>query len=388
MRIRMPGAARAYLAEPAVPEPPARVWRDWLIAGATVVASVLEAALRGDAAWTGLPWGWRAASLAVAVAVMPAALLNRRTRPLGSMLLGFGAGLGLGAAMSLSGRGFGGLTSQIVVLVVPYALFRWGSGRAGAIGALVMAVAVVIGNLTDPASGPSEWIGGAIVLALPALAGLLVRYRSVARERALAEARAGERADLARDLHDTIAHHVSAIAVQAQAGQAVADPERARAVLAAIEREAAAALAEMRTVVGTLRNGGGADLTPQRGIGDLNRLAGTGGPLTVDVDVRTDVGPIGQPVSAAIFRIAQESVTNAARHARGATRVVVRLEAAGSAVHLTVGDDGHTAEVGTPGFGLIGMAERAQLLGGELVAGPRSSGNGWEVSARLPRGAA
>src|SRR5690606_35765552 len=142
--------------------------------------------------------------------------------------------------------------------------------------------------------------------------------------------RTGERADLARDLHDTIAHHVSAIAVQAQAGQAVADPERARDVLAAIEREAAAALAEMRTVVGTLRNGDGAELTPQRGIGDLGRLAGTGGALAVDVDVGTDVGPIGQPVSAAIFRIAQESITTATRHARGATRVVVRVEPAGS----------------------------------------------------------
>jgi signal transduction histidine kinase len=117
-------------------------------------------------------------------------------------------------------------------------------------------------------------------------------------------------------------------------------------------------------------------------------LAGTGGALAVDVDVGTDVGPIGQPVSAAIFRIAQESITNATRHARGATRVVVRVEPAGSSVHLTVGDDGHTAEVGTPGFGLIGMAERAHLLGGELVAGPRSGGRGWEVSALLPRGVA
>ena len=384
----MPGAVRAYLAEPAVPDPPRRVWRDWALVGATVVASVLEATLRRDAAWAGLPWGWQLASLAVAVTVMPAALLNRRTRPLASTLIGFGVALGVGAAMSLDGHGSAGLTSQAVVLVVPYALFRWGSGRAGAIGVAVMAAAAVIGNLTDPTTGPSEWIGGTIVLALPALAGLLVRYRSVAQERALAEARTGERADLARDLHDTIAHHVSAIVVQAQAGQAVADPERARAVLAAIEGEAAAALAEMRTVVGTLRNGDGADLTPQRGVGDLDRLAGTDGSLAVDVDVRTDLGPIGQPVSAAIFRIAQESVTNATRHARGATRVVVRVEPDGSSVRLTVGDDGRAAEAGPPGFGLIGMAERAQLLGGELVAGPRSGGRGWEVSALLPRGVA
>src|SRR5690606_27972061 len=122
----------------------------------------------------GLPWGWQLTSLAIAVTVMPAALLNRRTRPLASTLIGFGVALGVGAAMSLDGHGSAGLTTQAVVLVVPYALFRWGSGRAGAIGVGVMAAAAVIGNLTDPTTGPSEWIGGTIVLALPALAGLLV----------------------------------------------------------------------------------------------------------------------------------------------------------------------------------------------------------------------
>jgi signal transduction histidine kinase len=187
---------------------------------------------------------------------------------------------------------------------------------------------------------------------------------------------------------------VSAIAIQAQAGRAVAatDPALAVEALAVIEAEASRTLYEMRTMVRVLRHGEvgdgeAADYAPQRGISDLDELTRMS-PLVqvaVHVDGGGDLSGLPQPVEVAVYRICQESVTNAIRHALHATRVSVEVTGDVGVVRLRVHDDGEAARPATSvGYGLLGMAERAKLLGGACQAGPDPVG-GWTVEATLPR---
>ena len=382
-------SVRAYLAEPAVPDPPARVWRDWAVVGAVIVTAVLETLLRHDAKFTDLPVGWRIASLVACLASIPLAILIRRTRPLAALLLAFGVILGFGAVARIVEGASGGLNTGAVALVMVYALYRWGSGRDGAFGAGVLLVALVVGNLLD-ASSVGDVIGGGVVLVLPVLIGWNVRSRELARTRMVTEARANERVTLARELHDTVAHHVSAIAVQAQAGRAVAanSPERAVEVLAVIEEAASRALEDMRAMVHTLRAGADAELHPGTGLADIPRLAEVArGALNATVDIDPQLGDLPPAVGATLYRLAQESITNAVRHAHKATQVRVHITADDRHVCLTVVDDGDqartTARTGQ-GYGLLGMAERVKLLGGTFNAGPLP-GRGWQVHAELPR---
>lgn len=399
--MAIPFSIRSYLAEPAGADPPARLRRDWVLVSVTAVAATAEATLRTDADWTSLPIGWRVASLVVVLAGLPS-LLVRRTRPLLAMAWGFGVALGPAVVAAAFGYGLTGLMSAAVWLVTAYALYRWGSGRDGAIGGGILLVAWAVGSITDSQTA-GDVIGGFVVLCAPVEIGLTVRYRHAARQRAVAEATARERAELARELHDTIAHHMSAIAVQAQAGRAVAatDPERAVAVLGVIEATAKEALGEMRAIVRVWRSGGAeAELAPRQGLADLAQLARhRPGEPAVEVTVDRQLGPVDPAVGMALYRIAQESVTNAVRHASRATRVQVRVTADGDDhVRLTVADDGrgggaHPEGAGpVDGYGLVGMAERAQLLGGRFSAGPAGAGpgvphpgGGWLVTAVLPR---
>lgn len=385
----IPSSVRSFLAEPAVPDPPRRNRRDWVLVALVSIGALLEAVLRNDADWVVLSLGWQIASVVQFFVSIPGALLVRRTRPLAATVWGFASTMTFSAAMALTVDVFGGLITTAVMLVVPYALFRWGSGRDAAWGATVLVLAGVVGNLTDPGSGLGDWIGGFIVLGIPVEAGLVVRYRANARARMIDDAKSREREQLARELHDTVAHHVSAIAVQAQAGQALAPtaPERAVEILAVIEAAATTTLNEMRAMVGSLRSGNDVELAPQRGVADLPRLAsGVVGGLRVELDVEADLGGLGQAVDAALYRIAQEAITNAVRHARRANVVEVRLESLGDAVRLTVTDDGDGSESRSGhGYGLLGMAERTHLLGGRFDAGPASTRGGWRVTAELPR---
>ena len=379
---------RSYLAEPAVADPPARNWRDIAVVVVASVVTVLEATLRTDEGWVVFPVGWRVAAVVMFFVATPPAILLRRSHPLFATVWGFASTIAFGVVAALAVGKFGGVTATAVILIVPYALYRWGSGRDGAIGAVVLVAAGVFGNLVDPSVTLSDWIGGFIVLSIPVEAGLVVRYRGSARSRMIDEAKSREREQLARELHDTVAHHVSAIAVQAQAGRAVAetDPQRAVEILAVIEDAASTTLNEMRAMVGALRAGADGDLAPRQGIDDLPRLArGAAGRLHIDVEVDPDVGVVGPAVDAAVYRIAQESITNAVRHARRAHQVVVRVQSVGDSVRITVTDDGDGSEAdGGQGYGLLGMAERTHLLGGHFEAGPVRP-RGWRVSAELPR---
>jgi signal transduction histidine kinase len=143
----------------------------------------------------------------------------------------------------------------------------------------------------------------------------------------------------------------------------------------------------MRMMVGALRDGGAPDLTPQRGIADLDLLARPSADTPqVRVTVTGDLTNLSPALNAAVFRLAQESVTNALRHARHARRVDVTLIADDATVRLRVADDGDQVPVGRSerGYGLVGMAERVALLEGTFDAGPGHDG-GWTVSAVLPR---
>ena len=371
-------ALRALWDEPRAPDAPERVSRDWVLVGALMVTALLEGVLRDDVAW-------RPVATIVAVGLAPV-LLWRRTHPLACVMVGFGTGMALGLASLVSGVPSIGLTTMIYILLLVYALVRWGSGREIVIGLAVVLVAAVIGTVADY-TGPAEVIGGFGILTAAAAGGAAFRYRAESWRRALDQIRSQERVGLARELHDRVAHHVSAIAVQAQAGRTLAGqrPEAALEALAVIEGEASRTLAEMRAMVRVLRNGAPAEYTPQPGVADLASLARRDPVPAVDVELAGDLAGLPLQVDAAVYRLAQEALTNALRHARNASQVEIRVTESAGRLRLQVIDDGEIDPVrpATHGFGLLGMTERVQLLGGTLRAGP-TPGGGWAVDAELP----
>ncbi|WP_448221641.1 sensor histidine kinase [Gordonia iterans] len=373
-------ALRSLWAEPRPADPPRRVWRDWALLAVLAAWTLAEAALRD-----GLMA--RPLVLAVVLAVLTP-LLWRRTHPWAAVVVAFGALIVVDVARIVVGE-HGGLTSSIAgVLVLTYALFRWGSGREAVTGLAIVLVWVAVTNVADRTSRADAVAAFAFFLCAAAL-GAAIRYHAYTRTRDIDHAKSREREQLARDLHDTVAHHVSGIVIQAQAGRAVAasHPERATEAFAVIEDAASRTLTELRTMVGVLRTSETADFAPRPGVADLGRLAGRaeGGPR-VDVELAGDLDDLSPAVEAALYRLSQESVTNARRHARSATRVSVRIVGDADRVRLTVDDDGASGASGggSSGYGLVGMRERTTLLGGTFHAGPGADG-GWRVRATLPR---
>jgi len=351
---------------------------DWLLVGVFAAAALVEGIVRPDLVW-------RSLMTVLALALVPA-LLWRRDRPLMAALVGWGVA-GLLSVLQLTAHaGDLGLYSMMAVLILLYSLVRWGSGREMVLGTAFVTVVVALGMYAS-AAGWADVFGGSVLLLLFVALAAVFRYRADLWHRQQREIRNQERVALARELHDTVAHHVSAIAVQAQAGGVVAgsQPEKAAEVLAAIESEASRTLAEMRSMVQVLREEEAVGYSPQLGVADLPALARADATPTVEVSLDGSIARLAPTVDAALYRLAQESLTNAVRHARSATRVGIDVRREGDAVRLRVSDDGQTEPVPAPapGFGLLGMAERAQLLGGSLSAGPGPEG-GWVVEAVLP----
>jgi signal transduction histidine kinase len=351
---------------------------DWLLVGAFAAATLVEGIVRPGLAW-------RPLVAVLALTLMPA-LLWRRDRPLTAALIGWGVAGLLSILQLTTEAGDLDLYSMMAVLILLYSLVRWGSGREMALGTAFVTVVVALGMYAASAGWADVFSGSVLLLLFVALAAVF-RYRADLWHRQQREIRNQERVALARELHDIVAHHVSAIAVQAQAGGVVVgmQPEKAAEVLAAIESEASQTLAEMRSMVRVLRDDEAAAYSPQPGVADLPALARADGTPTVEVSLDASLTRLARPVDAALYRLAQESLTNAVRHARSATRVGIDVRREGDAVRLRVSDDGQTAPgpAPEPGFGLLGMGERAQLLGGTLSAGPRPEG-GWVVEAVLP----
>jgi signal transduction histidine kinase len=376
----MMGPLRTIWAAPAAsPPPPRRVWRDWALVGILVPTIIIEALARHY--YGGLPWPWLQALVTLGLV---ATLLWRRTHPLLMFTIAFVASTVLTFVTGPDEQ----FVSSVFLLLVGYCIFRWGSGRDGIIGLGLLVGVSVVSSIFDSHALPdviSNVVGSTAILSATIALALVFRTRASARVREVEQAKSLQREELARDLHDTVAHHVSAIAIQAQAGLATvaANPAAATEALRVIEREASRTLAEMRAMVRVLRRDDSVDLTPSHRIDDIEGLASThpGGPV-VTVQISGDVSSVPPPVAAAIYRIAQESVTNARRHARNATRINVIVSCTSSEVTIVVRDDGESTPGTVPGYGITGMTERATLLGGTFTAdrGKR----GWTVTAALP----
>lgn len=235
-----------------------------------------------------------------------------------------------------------------------------------------------------------------------AVAELQLRARELQEEREENERLAieAERARIARELHDAVAHNVSVMVVQAGAvrrtlevgtgedGDAIAAVATAHDGLSAIEATGRQTLVDMRRMVGRLRPGDG-EYEPAPSLGSLatllERVRASG--LSVDLRVEGDPRSLPQSVDLSAYRLVQEALTNTLRHAHAAS-AQVRLRYCDDALDVEVTDDGRGAaaallEPPHHGYGLVGMRERVAMIGGELVAGPRPGG-GFEVRARLP----
>lgn len=373
-------ALRSLWAEPRPVDAAGPTPRDWIVVAALVVWSVAELLLRDTLA----P---RPLVVLAAVAVI-APVPWRRVHPLAAVGVAFGTLTAVDLARLVDGSPGLLLNSTGTTLVLTYALVRWGSGREVA-GGFCFVLAWLPVTTTVDATNAANTIGAYGFFLTAGALGAALRYYATVRARDVDRAKSQEREQLARDLHDTVAHHVSGIAIQAQAGRAVAatHPERVVDTLASIEDAATRTLTELRAIVGVLRAADAVELAPQPGVDDVEQLAtDSSASPQVTVTRSGDLDDLGPAVGAAIYRLAQESVTNARRHARHATQVTVAIAGEPDRVRVTVDDDG-TAGVGgrsPAGYGLVGMEERASLLGGTFSAGP-AAGRGWRVEATLPR---
>ncbi len=224
-------------------------------------------------------------------------------------------------------------------------------------------------------------------------AALVERTRELEREREItaAQAVALDRVRIARELHDVVAHHVSAMGVQAGAARTVLerDPEAARGALVAVEDSARSALQELRQLLETLRTPDSPDsLESTLRLSDLPGLVEhaneNGMPTTLTV-IGTPL-PASELVQVNLYRIAQEALTNARRHGGPDARADVRLRFDDAEIELEIANDGRVPFHRGTGLGLVGMRERAAASGGILDAAPRARG-GFMVRVRVPAGA-
>jgi signal transduction histidine kinase len=351
------------------------------------------------------PW-WLRALLPL---LMGAPLLLRRRAPL-LMWIAIWAGMALALTLNRPlDPDFGPYPRTpepftFVLFVAAYSLGAYSSPRRAAAGLVITAPVVVeishhggLGLLFN-SQGGSSGVGLALLqLVAFLLAGVLVRARrqavsmaarSTALQRQAEQAAAAERARIARELHDIIAHHLSVVVLHAAGARASggADP----ATLEEIEHSGRQALTETRRLFGVLREPDEeTGRAPQPRISELPALAGRlrAAGLEVSLSIDGDHAALPPGVNVSAYRIVQEALTNVLKHA-GPARAEVTVGCADSAVTIEVTDDGPGSPAPpalTGGQGLAGMRERVAVFGGDLRAGPRPGG-GFAVCARLPVG--
>jgi signal transduction histidine kinase len=305
----------------------------------------------------------------------------------------------LGVVIAIGEDGSTLTVAALISLVAALYVFASTYGRRWS----VLPVLPFLFNAIDPFSNADAGLPGILLLMVAVAAVALGDSR---RQRGEAEAERdetrqamadtlqdqaamGERARIARDLHDVVAHHVSAIAVQAESARlTTADlPEEGRAHFEAIGQTARDALNEMRRLLGVLREDANGEPArdPQPSLTRLNELVETaraaGTPVALTLE--GEVTPLPQGVDLCAYRILQEALTNVRRHAPGAA-VEVDLEYAPGELRLRVRDHGPgAASPDGDGLGLLGMRERAIMVGGSLTAGP-AEGGGFVVETTLP----
>jgi signal transduction histidine kinase len=382
-----------------------RVAVDWLAPVVILVIGIVDVSRAGHAAhYPGSP-----AQHLVFLAVAVAALGVRRHAPLAAPLAAIGVVTWWSAALGPADAQ-GPFEGFLVLVGAAYSIGALNRGRRLAVGAGAVAAAYLVGQLVILATGgrDGDLLPLATWMAVAVGIGQLIHRRAEQARQARIEASTiaaeqeerttraieEERARIARELHDVVAHSLSVIVVQAGAERralqgAAADPASTEAALGAIERAGREALVDLRRLLGLLRRT--ADpvaLAPQPGLGQLDDLLRTvrDAGIDVDVDVRGERMTLPPGLDLTAYRIVQEALTNVLKHA-GARRVRVRISFARNHLELEVDDDGDDARerplAVASGHGLIGMRERVSVFGGTVTAGPRSGG-GWSVHTLLP----
>ncbi|MBX2839874.1 MAG: hypothetical protein KTR35_23660 [Gammaproteobacteria bacterium] len=365
--------------EPEVTDAPGPRMLDWVMVAVLLLLALAEGIFSDNVIW-------RPLTTALSISLLMT-LPWRRKYPFGIVLLAFGATACVHSASLLLSVDWVGLTTDVIVVILPYALLRWSSGPKAIIGLMVIALSISTAMVHEGHTW-LEFFGASLFVLFPAALGAFVRNWKAIQQHDKEQVRMREREQLARELHDTVAHHVSAIAIQAQAGQATAATNSGAAIeaLEKIEEAASRTLIEMRLIVRALREDELAERAPGATIKDIKRLAlDEGCPLQVNVTLMGELEHLNLMLQSTLYRLAQEAVTNAVRHASGAQNVTVKVVGDSKQVRLTVEDDGKVVEqTKLPGFGLRGMEERVALNGGTLQTGPGISG-GWIVEAVLPK---
>jgi signal transduction histidine kinase len=333
--------------------------------------------------------------------VMAGCELLRRAAPRTALLIGTGA-------LVLDTLTQGSLVTVLMFTDLMYAAVLYGPPTSAhriprITGLLAVAAAVVPLAVWRKPEALLIGVVIGIVMFGPAATGLIVRTHRDAAEAArlraeqtalLAEmdrtqAVGAERARMARELHDMVANHLSAIAIHSTAALSLDDPKTSRDALTVIRENSVEGLAEMRRLIGILRDSSG-DLEPAAaptldGLGALVEGARTNG---LDITLHADHGPLPAPVELAAYRIVQESLTNALKHAGPGHVSVALTQRDGSLTIAVTSPFGDRDGPGAPGSGagLVGMRERAALLDGRFEAGPEDSAEGkiWAVRATLP----
>jgi len=371
---------------------PVRV--DAVFAAVLLLAGVLAAVFGEDKA--------RGAQLISMVGVtVPVAF--RRRRPIAAALT-MAVALLLATALGGAPTQATGIVALIALVSGAYMLGARTQGRVLAAGTIALIVALAVDAIVEESQTVSALLFFTFfVVGLPVAAGQATRSRAqladeladraVALERAReGEAQAAvqeERARIARELHDVVAHDVSVMVVQAAAAKRIVErePDRAEEAIVSIEGTGREALAEMRRLLGVLRRGDeDLALAPQPSLSRVDALLARTRAAGLDVALERsgDDAPLPAGVDLAAYRVVQEALANVVRHA-GAEHATVRLTYDPRAVVVEVVDDGRGATNGggKAGHGLIGLRERVDLYGGDFEAGPRAEG-GFGVRARLP----
>lgn len=341
-------------------------------------------------------WGQSRWVAAVLGATAAAALAVRRTRPLGACAVALG---GIVASFSLGQHESG--TSVLIAFIATYSAGVY--GRNDAVAVALLATFSVTTALTQPARemlGDFLWVCLMVTLAYGTGLGIRrLRGRADTAERraallqetqwAAAEAAArDERGRIARELHDIISHGLGVMVLHAGAAEQVLDrdPAKVRETLRLIRDAGHQAIEELNTLVLLSKDQAPAGRTPQPTLRDIERLVATthAAGLAVTIETEGDPRPLPATVELNAYRVIQEGLTNAVKHASNATvRVILRYHAL--EVEVEVVDNGMRQGPG-PGTrrGLIGLRERASIFGGTFHAGPIPDGGGWSTRVSFP----